>query len=367
MKVSGYMKNRRWCMAMVVSLSMLLGACGGTVDNSQTQAKEPEQTEDSKQESNTVVTGGFQLVLPEHLTPTVNEQGLILTDENMNYQMLVTVRDYSFEERKAEKESFAENVRKGEYEITKDVEIISVAGREYAYFNYMDESSNMLLAYSSADAEHTFANLVLRYGDMTDEEILTDIADLLANAKKTELPDTTLDDIVELNAAELEAEGEGASGYASPVSEVTVNIGETTVITSVPEKFYIMDFSAEEENASVRSFVSSDGNVDITLYGIEDDVFESVEAWIAQNLFIPETATNEFVSELYQEQVDEVMVSYQMVSYEEVSEYSGETITYYELDAVGTLPEGGYIEVSMETSGTEEPDFEMIRDFFEIK
>lgn len=315
-----------------------------------------------------VVTGGYRFLLPEDLSATVNDQGLILTDEDMNYQMLMAVREYNFEERKAEKETLAENVKAANYEITKDVEIASAAGREYAYFNYMDaDGSNMLLAYSHADEEHTFANLVLRYGDLSDEEILTEVSELLETAEQTDLPDTTLEDIAEMNAGKNGDIPEDVSDYASAVEDVSLKLGESTVTMAVPKHFYIMDFSKEEEDSSYgKSFVSTDGKVEVFLTSSEECYDSSVEDWVKNDIQISESGNNITKSEVQKEQVGEVTVSYQMGSYEMVSSYSGKTFTCLVLEAVGELPEGGYIEVQAETTEDVGLNFDMVRGFFEI-
>ena len=314
-----------------------------------------------------VVTGGYQFTLPSDVTATVNNQGLILTDENVNYQMLVTVRDYNFEEKKDTLDFFSSNVKDACYEVTKEVELTSVADREWAYFNYLDEDgSNMLLAYSAADENHTFANLVLRYGDLSDEEILKETAEILGTAQKTDLPDTTLDDIVEMEAERSGDASSDVQEYASSVETADILVGEETVTVSVPEDFYIMNFSLEEES-SAKSFVSKNGTVDLLLMGEEENYYGSLESWVKEFTSIPEEAQNVSKSGVQTEQVGDTTVAYQIASYEEESSYSGETNTYIVLEAVGELPQGGYIQLEAETTEENGLNFEMIKDFFQIE
>lgn len=314
-----------------------------------------------------VVTGGYQFTLPSDVTATVNNQGLILTDENVNYQMLVTVRDYNFEEKKDTLDFFSSNVKDAGYEVTKEVELTSVADREWAYFNYLDEDgSNMLLAYSAADENHTFANLVLRYGDLSDEEILKETAEILGTAQKTDLPDTTLDDIVEMEAERSGDASSDVQEYASSVETADILVGEETVTVSVPEDFYIMNFSLEEES-SAKSFVSKNGTVDLLLMGEEENYYGSLESWVKEFTSIPEEAQNVSKSGVQTEQVGDTTVAYQIASYEEESSYSGETNTYIVLEAVGELPQGGYIQLEAETTEENGLNFEMIKDFFQIE
>ncbi len=314
-----------------------------------------------------VVTGGYQFTLPSDVTATVNNQGLILTDENVNYQMLVTVRDYNFEEKKDTLDFFSSNVKDAGYEVTKEVELTSVADREWAYFNYLDEDgSNMLLAYSAADENHTFANLVLRYGDLSDEEILKETAEILGTAQKTDLPDTTLDDIVEMEAERSGNASADVQEYASSVKTADILVGDETVTVSVPEDFYIMNFSLEEES-SAKSFVSKSGTVELLLMGEEENYYGSLEDWVKEFTSIPEEAQDVSKSGVQTEQVGDVTVAYQIASYEEESSYSGETNTYIVLEAVGELPQGGYIQLEAETTEENGLNFEMIKEFFQIE
>lgn len=314
-----------------------------------------------------VVTGGYQFTLPSDVTATVNNQGLILTDENVNYQMLVTVRDYNFEEKKDTLDFFSSNVKDAGYEVTKEVELTSVADREWAYFNYLDEDgSNMLLAYSAADENHTFANLVLRYGDLSDEEILKETAEILSTAQKTDLPDTTLDDIVEMEAERSGNASADVQEYASSVKTADILVGDETVTVSVPEDFYIMNFSLEEES-SAKSFVSKSGTVELLLMGEEENYYGSLEDWVKEFTSIPEEAQDVSKSGVQTEQVGDVTVAYQIASYEEESSYSGETNTYIVLEAVGELPQGGYIQLEAETTEENGLNFEMIKEFFQIE
>ena len=60
-------------------------------------------------------------------------------------------------------------------------------------------------------------------------------------------------------------------------------------------------------------------------------------------------------------------MAYQIASYEEESSYSGESNTYIVLEAVGELPQGGYIQLEAETTEENGLNFEMVKDFFELK
>lgn len=198
------MKYRLVTILCVCCLAIGMTGCANTAKKSSNNktvesADIDEGQEETAANGQQVVTDGYLLTLPEGITPQVNEEGLILSNEHMDYQMLVTVRDYAFDSKKETPEFFAEKVKEAGYEITRDVDIVNAAEREFAYFNYQNDGDQMLLAYSKADEDRTFAALVQRYGDLSDEEILTQIANILAAAEKTDLPDTTVDDIVEQN------------------------------------------------------------------------------------------------------------------------------------------------------------------------
>lgn len=360
-------------IAVLCAAALMLGAAGCGNKNNEGEKKadsgqnveEPVNKPDtSKTDSDSenmrqqVVTGGFQLTLPEHVTPGVNDQGLILSDEDMNYQMLVTVRDYGFDGKKETPEFFSEKVSEAGYEITKEVELTTAKDREFAYFNYKDQDDNMLLSYSKADQKNTFAVLVLRYGDLSDGDILKQVAEILESAEKTDLPDTTADDIVVRNAAK--SEGGTLPEDAVAADSVSMLEGEREFTVNVPEAFYLMDDT--EKNAKV--FISSDGNVDAYLYAMEELAYEGMEEWVKDNISIPEGAQKVSETEVTREQAGDAEVYYQAVSYEEESSYKEETITYTELVAVCKMPNGVYLELKADSSGENGVNYDMIKEFF---
>lgn len=367
-------------IAVLCAAALILGTAGcgnenksgekkaGSGQNVEEPAGKPDTNKadnseaDSGQENTgqQVVTGGFQITLPEHVTPGINDQGLILSDEDMNYQLLVTVRDYGFDDKKESPEFFSEKAAEAGYEITKAVELTTVKDREFAYFNYMDQEDNMLLSYSKADEKNTFAVLVLRYGELSDEDILAQVADILDSAEKTDLPDTTADDIVVRNAAG--AEGSAVPEDAAAADSVSMLEGELEFSVNVPETFYVLDDT--EKNAKV--LISSDGKTEVYLYAMEELAYEGMEEWVRDNISVPEGAQNVSKSEALKEQAGDVTVYYQTISYEEESSYKEEIIAYQELVAVCQMPNGAYLELKADSTGKDGLNYDTVKEFFTL-
>ena len=127
-----------------------------------------------------------------------------------------------------------------------------------------------------------------------------------------------------------------------------------------------MDFSDEKENSMIRSFVSSDGNVNVRILGESSCTSENAETWVKESIDIPGSAANVSTSEVQQEQVGDVCVYYQVGGYDKDNK-SGETHSYLVLQAVAELPQGGYLLLTAETIEDAELSFAMVKDFFQIK
>lgn len=372
-------------IAVLCAAALMLGAagCGNAADKGEKKAGsdqsmvEPEdktqgiKTDSSKKDNDEtgsgdmshkkqVVTGGFQLTLPEYVTPSINDQGLILSDEDMNYQMLVTVRDYGFDSKKETPDFFSEKAEAAGYEITKEVELTKVEDREFAYFNYIDQGDNMLLSYSKADEENTFGVLVLRYGELNDEEILKQVSEILDSAEKTDLPDTAADDAAVNNAAG--SEESTLPEDAVLTDSVSMLEGEKEISVNVPETFYLMD----DMEKNTKIFISSNGKVDAYLHVMEELAYEGMEEWVKDSISVPEGAQNVSKTEVQKEQPGDTAVYYQAVSYEEESSYKEEIITYTELVAVCKMPNGVYLELKAYSRGDNGLNFDMIKKFFTL-
>ncbi len=146
--------------------------------------------------------------MPENITPLVNGEGLILSDENMNYQMLVDIRSYSFDLKKETPDFFAQ-----------------------------------------------------------DEELLTQVADILATAQKTDLPNTTMDDIVEENAKNSDSVN-SMDEFTEKVDTVDLVIEENKFTVSVPEDFYMI--KEDEPSETTKLFTSAAGETNVSLYLVEN-------------------------------------------------------------------------------------------------
>lgn len=184
------MKYRLVVMLCICCLVIGMTGCGNIADKkTECNSDESKKTQSAEQEvseseGEQVVTDGFQLTLPEGITSKMTEEGLILSDAEENYQMLVVVRDYAFNSKKETPDFFTKNVREAGYKVTREVDIVKSAEREFAYFNYLNNGDSLLQAYSKADGGKTFAALVRRDGNLSDEAILSQIADILENAEE---------------------------------------------------------------------------------------------------------------------------------------------------------------------------------------
>lgn len=316
------------------------------------QDTEQSGTDSDVSDTTSVVVGGYQLQLPADVTPQVNDKGLILTDENLSYEMLVSVRDYAFDEKKEQLDFFSEKVKEAGYEITKEVELITVGDREFAYFTYVDAGDQMLLAYSKADDGHTFANLLIRHDELEDKVYLAVIDSILDTAKETDLPDTT--------AESLEAPAKDW------VESVDMTVGEKAFTISVPEEMYLIEDAEEEgEDRCAYTFETQDEAVNVFLYGGEY-AYEEESEWLNETVVALDEYTNVEKSDIQTKEVDGVTVYYQTLGYDQ-KDYKDEMTHYTELYAVGQVQDGIYVTLQGYASDGNHLSMDMVEKFFEVK
>lgn len=371
-------RKRLWILGIATGLALGMSGCGSDTTGSAAgaaakQTNEEQQKEDVQQAASefeetientaentgvSVVYGGYQITLPEYVEPQITEQGLILTDEDMSYQMLCVVTDKSFDDRVKAPDVFMQGVVNAGLTITKEVEVTTVDGREYAYFNYEDDGDNMLLAYSKADDNHTFANQVVRYGEQSDEEVLKEIGRILATAKQTEAADTTADDLAYTNASDLD----GAASYGTQIETAEFTLNGIELSMKVPQEFLWVELDEESDRYS-KSFISLDGLTNVMYMAVDDMGYDSAEEWVT-DAFVSSDALHVSKSEVMSQEVDGREVWYQIISYDYEMDYKDETVSYIALNAICKMQDGCYLQMQAETTKTAGLNFDTVKDFF---
>lgn len=310
-----------------------------------------------------IVFGGFKVVLPQGVTPAVSDGNIVLSDENKSWEMLCKVTDRSFEQRRQTPDICTEGVRNAGYSITKDISIVTVANREFAYFRYEDSGDNMLLAYSKANDQKSFANQVITYANQSDEDVLNQIAQILANVTETTEPDTTQADLGGTGSSDT---GSGMTTLGKRIEETELATVNKEITIGVPKDFYFVEEIADIDD-SAKYFETMNCNKQVYLYLLDSVAYNTMEECVEDGVHVLDEAENVQKSGVMKKEVNGRTVYYQQVSYEYIMDYYNEKVTCSEVYAICKMEDDVYLEAQASAREGETIDFSEIEGFFTTK
>lgn len=321
-----------------------------------------QQNTNTQSSATTVVIGGFKIVLPQGITPSIRDGSLILSDENKSWEMLCKVTDRSFEQRRQAPEICTEGVRNAGYTITKDISIVTVANREFAYFRYEDSGDNMLLAYSKANEQKSFANQVITYANQSEEEILNQIAQILSSVTETTEPDTTQEELGITTASS----GSGMTTLGKRVEETELATMNRKVTITVPKDFYFVEEITGSDHTS-KYFETMNCNKQVYLYLLDTMSYHTMEECVEDGVHVLDDAENVQKSGVMKKEVGGRTVYYQKVSYEYILDYYEEKVFCTEIYAICKMQDDAYLELQASVREGESLAFSDIEGFFVTK
>ncbi|MCR5001502.1 MAG: hypothetical protein K6A71_06885 [Lachnospiraceae bacterium] len=272
-----------------VLVSLVFAGCSKTgdptadADGGMTE-EEPQQVKDAEGDGFKIVSNGVLFTVPRDYSVTVEDEtgNIYIDDPDLDFNIVMVVRDGSYEESLEDKDGLTANARKQDVTILKDITEYTAAGKSYAYFTfeYNDHSSTNTVIYTGAvEGKRIGINMMINADDITEEDVIDRINVFLKTAEATGLADTTADDLYDqegLNDASFEPEGES-------IDQTELKLGDTAVTIAIPEGYlYQTDMDAYEEGMFCKQyFDSSDlSEVTLSLYaeGMYDDLKELVNA-----------------------------------------------------------------------------------------
>lgn len=158
---------------------------------------EEDQTGDDSDVS--IVIEGIKVCIPGEYGCFIEEtKGPIVYRDDL-FTLLIAVRDRSYEEEMKNPEGLMEGAARVGGEIIKEIEEIEIKGKKYAYYKYTDGEDDFIVVYTAAPDQdrRLCAQLLIRSGKETDEELLGRFADIAASAVETDEADTTQESLNE--------------------------------------------------------------------------------------------------------------------------------------------------------------------------
>ncbi|MDO5602105.1 MAG: hypothetical protein Q4G07_04985 [Oscillospiraceae bacterium] len=313
--------------------------------------------------SRTAAVGGCLLTVPQGYTIHI-DGGIVLTHPEYNWQMLCVVKDRPYTVGKEDPAFITQAAEDAGYTITKQVDFVTLDGREYEYFAYDDGYNNMLLVNTQAPGDKTLVGLAVRYGSNTEEETLRELHVILSTAAPTQEADSTEEELVRRGV--IPADGTLAlEQNGIRTAAVTYELEDFTLTAAVPDIFYWMK-GENDPGEPAKRFMTADGGIEAAAYFAENFAYEDISDCVRDATEPAEDYQNVVLSDMQTETVDGRTVYYQSLRYEYYWEYKDEHAVYNKLAAATSFENGCYMLVIADQKGDGGLlDFDSIRAFFE--
>ena len=308
------MKNNKWIIAVIAVLVALVAALGilvavlflggddekaedresqqqttdltekkTTSENESTDQKETTGEVETGDEPATVISGdtegiyivvyGFEIFVPSDYYCFYSDNvGCIIELENV-FQMKFNVGDKIYDEVVANKELLTEKSVNAGGEVVKEPQEVTVDGRKYIYFAVQLNDEKVYVVYTQAGkTDKTLAaQIVVASEEIEDDDILKAYAAMASSATETDKPDSTLDDIVEQQAANSEPDG--------TKTESTLTFENDSITYKVPEGLYSMGSDSTEYSA-YEYFYDEDFELSVSCYLRPTEDYADAESYI---------------------------------------------------------------------------------------
>ncbi len=345
---------------------LVTGCSGNKPANGEPQVQSGADDKEAKQDANKekgegyrVISNGVLFTIPETYAVTVDDESgnIYVDDPDLDFNMVMVVRDGSYEESLEDKDGLTANARAQDVTILKDITEYKSDGKSYAYFTfeYNDHSSTNTVIYTGAvEGKRIGINMMINAYDITEEDVIDRINVFLKTAEATTGADTTAEDLYDqegLNDSSFEAEGES-------VESTQLKTGDTAISVKIPEGcLYQSDMDAIEKDMFHKQyFVMPDlSEVTLSLYaeGLYDDLKELVNTECTVN----DNAKSEKTEGPKKKSHEGKDIVYKTVSYT----YDG--TEFHKAIAACKLPDKSVYVVLIENLDGEKLTFENICDF----
>ena len=400
-------KNAIKYLLIVTTLSCMLCGCGNTdkktqtFGNSQSESEEdtnkkdaedsadknkPEEKKDSDEEADKksdeekkseeneksqnddqgkkaagnyeIALNGVLFTIPKTYDITIVEdtETVYINDEDYNFEMSMVVREDSYTEALKDKESLTENARKEDITIIKDITECEINGKSYAYFTFEfhDYDTVNTIAYTEGAGDKRIGMNIIINSDMTTEEVLEIVDTFLHDTKKTDVANTTVSDLSEMDQV--------STGKA--LQETELKLGDKTYTVKVPDGYYYMD-DHTSEGSYLQIFESENQKVSVNIMLMEEPYCGTAKEYVKSEAESIDESDSDY-SEVKKSQIEQTEVNGNTVYYGTLS-YVYNDGPYKKLFAACELPGGESYVMEVTTLYNEESvTFDIFEDFMDI-
>lgn len=295
----------------------------------------------------TFIKDGYQFTVPGAYDMLYADSiGVVIYVTDV-FQMKVSVVDGSYDTVMENPDELSQALVDAGGTVTQDVQEMELLGTRYAYYKGEVSGDSMVVVYTAApeDGYRIGGQIVMETSELTDEEILYIFAAIAVSAEKTDLPDSTQDDI----DAQLQNRSKSAS-YGEIREKSTIQLGSVSVTHKVPDGFYVNE-GYDDTDYIVECFYSVDPRVDVNCALYSKEWYGSIEDYIDANKHLDN-------SEIETMDIDGMTVSYI------VEKYNSGDKEYQHVYAGADLGDALYCVDAYVSDEDIDLSMETVRDFF---
>ena len=216
-----------------------------------------------------VVKDGVEMDIPKTYVVCFNDTNgdLYVSDDDGDWDLVFVTRDGSYEKAMEAPDRLMDAAKSKGVTIDKAISEVNVDGKNYAYFTftYNDGSGTNTVVHTGVSDNKRVGINLLRKSDISDEDLLKELAVFLNTVRESSKPNTTNADLV---AQEIEPIGEVKE-------EVNLSVDDSSYSVSVPTGYYsisaydgdgytVEEFSTQHLEKSIQIGVYTDESFDMT-------------------------------------------------------------------------------------------------------
>lgn len=301
-----------------------------------------------------IVVDGYEIFVPSAYYCFYNDQAGCIVEFDDVFQMIFKVKDMPYTEIVANRESLTDKSIAAGATVVQDVKEVKVDGKDYIYFSVDLNGEKIYLIYTQVGSTNSTigTQFVAQSDKLTDEDILKVFASMATSAKKTDKPNSTLDDIVVQQAENMEPDG--------AKTESTLEFGDDSVTYKVPEGFY-SSACGTWEYFGYEYFFDENYDISVSCYLRDTEDYENAQSYIQSKARWENTLGNDM--KVQSATVDGAVCYYIISSYTDTDD----GVHYQKIYAAYNNSETSiYIVEVVATDLDYELTFDMFEEFFMI-
>lgn len=308
-----------------------------------------------------LVSNGVRFEIPKEYEITLSEEekSVYMHDEDYRFELVMLVQDGVFEDSLKDPDRLMDKAKKEDITLDKPVAIVEVNGKQYAYFTYTynDKSSTNTLIFTSLGENKKLGINLVRYADISEEDIVRELDSFLSTAKETEQPDTTIADLAKQDDNKTVKDVPGEL-----LESVKYEVQDKSLTTNVADGYYFLYDYDSEETAGML-FSNLEETIDVSTMYFAENFYDKAEDYVKERLSLIDESDPDY-SDISISKIQSMSIGGLHVAYGDVSfVYGGNENS--RLYAATILDDDSLYTMDVTSAYGEELSFDHYKAFFE--